>query len=87
MNPIIHNELMKARVADLHHQAGRDRLARAAATDRRARAEHGWLLVASHAATVLARRIVTIVGARSLRPTRGQARWHRAASPQHQDTS
>jgi hypothetical protein len=40
MYPTIHHELMKARAADLHRQAERDRIARAAIQARRAR-HHG----------------------------------------------
>ena len=41
-NPIIHRELMQARIADLHRQAERDRLAQAAARRAsRARSDHG----------------------------------------------
>ena len=40
MHPIYHDELNKARIADLRSQAERDRLVRACAQDRRARREY-----------------------------------------------
>lgn len=41
MSPIIQHELMQARIADLHRQAERDRMARAASRASCARREHG----------------------------------------------
>jgi threonine/homoserine/homoserine lactone efflux protein len=40
-NPIIHRELMQARIADRHRQAERDRMAQAASRASRARSDHG----------------------------------------------
>jgi threonine/homoserine/homoserine lactone efflux protein len=40
-NPIIHRELMHARIADLQRQAERDRMARAASRASRARSDYG----------------------------------------------
>ena len=61
MHPALHYELMQARLADLHHQAQRDALARAA---RRARKQQSGHPVPRLPA-VAARRMVTILSARS----------------------
>jgi len=65
MHPIMHDELNKARIADLHRQAERDRLARAAAQARRTPREHGKDPVGGRSARVFARRLLIILGARS----------------------
>jgi hypothetical protein len=65
MHPIMHYDLAKARIADLHHQAERDRTARAA---RLARTDGSRLLVPAHQAMALARRALAVLGRRSLRP-------------------
>jgi hypothetical protein len=65
MNPTIHHELMKARIADLHRQAARDRMARAATRARRARTPNGSLPAPARTVTVLARVMVAALGARS----------------------
>jgi hypothetical protein len=58
------DQLMKARVADLHRQAERDRMARAA---RLTRKEPSRLLVPAHRAMALARRVLAALGGRRLR--------------------
>jgi hypothetical protein len=64
MHPITHHELNKARIADLHRWAERDRLARASAQARRARREYGND-PAGHTARVFARRLLIILRPRS----------------------
>ena len=64
MHPITHHELNKARIADLHRWAERDRLARASAQARRARREYSND-PAGHTARVFARRLLIILRARS----------------------
>ena len=64
MHPTMHYHLAKARIADLHQQAERDRTARAArlaSTDRR-------LLMPAHQAMALARRALAVLGSRSPQP-------------------
>jgi hypothetical protein len=64
MHPTIRYEMSKARVADLHHQAQRDALARAARRPSQARGQpSGHRLPALRA--VLARRLLTVLGART----------------------
>ena len=65
MHPTIMSEIGKARIADWHRQADRDRIARAA---RAARGKHASHLRPGHLATVLARRVRAALGAPSLRP-------------------
>ena len=62
MHPIIHGELARARTADLHRQAERDRMARAA---RFARNPHDRHFRPGRLAAVLARRVLTVVAAHS----------------------
>jgi hypothetical protein len=58
MHPAIHDDLAKARIADLHRQARRDALARTASKARRAPAhQHGHRLRGFPAVT--ARRVIT----------------------------
>ena len=64
MHPIYHDELNRARIADLHRQADRDRLVWASAQARRARREHGTD-PAGGTAGVFARRLLIILGTRS----------------------
>jgi len=64
MHPLIHNELMNARVADFHRRAGRDRIARAAVQASRA-AHRGRHPAAVRPARVLGRSLLTLLGARS----------------------
>jgi hypothetical protein len=65
VNPTIHHELMKTRIADLHRHAARDRMARAAARARRARTPNGSLPAPAGTVTVLARVMIAALGARS----------------------
>ena len=64
MRPAFHHELATARVADLHHQATRERAAMAAITDRRPPARHRTWSVPGHTVTGLARRVLTLAGGR-----------------------
>ena len=64
MYPIIHDELNKARITDLHREAERDRLAWAFRQARRTHREHGNNPAGGRAATVLARRLLIIMGTR-----------------------
>lgn len=61
MHPIIHSDLMQARVADLHRQAHRDAQARAASQARRARVPQRRHRVRGLSA-VMARRVLTTLG-------------------------
>jgi hypothetical protein len=67
MNPIIHQELITARIAELHRQAARGRMARAATQARSARTDNGSAPAPAPArtVTVLARLVITVLGARS----------------------
>ena len=58
MHPIIQRDLMRIRVADLHREAERGRLAQAASRARRARNEHRRHSALSHPVTMLVRRDV-----------------------------
>jgi hypothetical protein len=69
MHPIIGNEVAKARIADWHRQAERDRLARAARLTRKTPERRS---VPSDLATVLARRVRAMLAAPSPRPRRSQ---------------
>ena len=64
MSPTLRYELMNARVADLHRQAERDRIARAAIKGRRARREHGKEPMPGRNAGVLARRVLSLLAGR-----------------------
>ena len=60
MRPAIHHDLAQARIADLHRQAQRDALARAARQARHARAPYsprGRVLLA-----VVVRRVLIVLG-------------------------
>jgi hypothetical protein len=61
MNPIIHHDLMQARVADLHRQARRDAQARAASQARHARTPQPTHRVPGLTA-LMARRVRTVLG-------------------------
>ena len=64
MHPIYHDELNKARIADLRSQAERDRLVRACAQDRRARREY-HMDPAAGVVGAFAHHLLIILGARS----------------------
>jgi hypothetical protein len=63
MHPIFHEELNRARIAERHRRAERDRLARASAQARRARRQDGKA-PPTGAAWVVARRLLIILSAR-----------------------
>ena len=65
MNPIIHQGLITARIAELHRQAARGRMARAATQARRARTDNGSARAPARTVTVLARLVIAVLGARS----------------------
>jgi hypothetical protein len=65
MHPIIMHDLIKARTSDLHCQAERHALGRAA---RRAPAKKSRPFMPAHATAELIRRVLTLLGAR--RPER-----------------
>ena len=65
MHPLIHKQLMNARVADSHRRAGRDRIARAAIQASRTRRESGMNPVAGHPTRHRTRRVLTSLGTRS----------------------
>ena len=85
MHPAINHELSKARAADLHRQAERDTLARAASRALRARTQQGSHPVPRLPSPGLARRIFTLLAAHSLPwPARAGSRplrtYHRPAA-------
>lgn len=65
MHPIILNEVAKARIADWHRQAERDRIARTARLTRKAHRRH---VVPGDLAAGFARRVLAVLAARRLRP-------------------
>jgi len=65
MNPAIHHELMKARIADPHRHAAADRLACAGTRARRVRTHNGSPCAPARTVTVLARLVIIALGARS----------------------
>jgi hypothetical protein len=82
MHPIILHQVAKARIADLHRQAERDRMARTARLVRKAHSRH---LVPGDLATVLVHRVHAVLAARSLRPpltTQASAESHAVTSAQ-----
>lgn len=68
MHPIIMHDLIKARTSDLHRQAGRAALGRAARRARHAPDTKSGSLMPAHATAELVRRMLTLLGAR--RPER-----------------
>jgi hypothetical protein len=60
MHPLIHQELMNARVADSHSRTGRDRIARASRAP-----HHGRHPAAGRTAGVLCHGLRIMLGARS----------------------
>jgi hypothetical protein len=65
MRPLIHHELMNARVADFCRQAEQAQIARAVVQASRARRDRGQNPVAGRPAGVLAHRMLAFLGARS----------------------
>jgi hypothetical protein len=70
MRPTFHHDLATARVADLHHQAARERTAKAAIRARRAQPHHRTRSVLGRAVTALARRALTLAGGHRPAPGR-----------------
>ena len=70
MRPAFHHELATARAADLHHQAARERAAKAAIRGRRPQPHQRTGSVAGHTVTGLARRVLTLAGGRGPSPAR-----------------
>jgi hypothetical protein len=70
MHPIIERDTMHARVADLHHQGERDRIARAASRIPRTRQEKRTLNLMLSRTAVLARRALASLSALIASPTR-----------------
>jgi hypothetical protein len=66
MHPMIQRDLIQARVADLHREAARLRLAAQGRQRRRPRTGHGSHPAPGHRATILVRRALAALGARSL---------------------
>ena len=67
MHPNILHDLTKAYASDLHRQAERDTLSRAARRARRARqapAQHSAPFMPAHTTAALIRRVLTLLGAR-----------------------
>ena len=64
MHPIILHDLTKAHTSDLHRQAERDALSRAARRARQAPAQHSALFMPAHTTAALIRRVLTLLGAR-----------------------
>ena len=67
MHPIILHDLTKAHTSDLHRQADRDALSRAARRARRARqapAQNSAPFMPAHTTAELIRRVLTLLGAR-----------------------
>jgi hypothetical protein len=63
MHPIIMGDLIKARTSDLHRQAERDALGRAARRARHAPAKHSRPFMPAHTIAELIRRVLTLLGA------------------------
>jgi hypothetical protein len=78
MHPIIQEQLVKARIADWHAQAERDRMTRAARLARRARDRRS---VPDDLATVLARWVRALLAAHRPRAQRSQPAEVRKATP------
>jgi hypothetical protein len=64
MHPIVLYDLTKARTSDLHRQAGRDALSRAARHARQAPAKKSMPFMPAHTTAKLLRRVLTLLGAR-----------------------
>jgi hypothetical protein len=64
MHPIITRDLMKARTSELHRQAEREALSRAARRTRHAPAKQDTPFMPAHTAAALIRRVLTLLGAR-----------------------
>jgi hypothetical protein len=64
MNPTILHDLTKAHTSDLHRQAERDALSRAARRARHAPAKNSTPFLPAHTTAQLIRRVLTVLGAR-----------------------
>ena len=64
MNSTILHDLAKARISDLHRQAGTDALGLAARRARQAPAKKNTLFKPAHMTAELIRRVLTLLGAR-----------------------
>ena len=64
MHPIILHDLVKAHTSDLHRQAERDALSRAARRARQAPAQNSAPFMPAHTTAELIRRVLTLLGAR-----------------------
>jgi hypothetical protein len=65
VNPIIHRNLMQAKVADLHLQAERDRVGRVPRRNTHARRRHGRPFAPIHIGFVPGRRTLGVLRARN----------------------
>jgi hypothetical protein len=70
MHPTFHHDMATARIADLHHQAARERAAKAAVRARRAQPHHRTPPAPGHTITSLARRGIALARGCSPSPTR-----------------
>ena len=68
MHPIIMHDLIKARTSDLHRQAERDALSRAARRARQTAAKQGTPFMPAHTTAELFRRVLTLLRARRPEP-------------------
>ena len=64
MHPIILHDVVKAHTSDLHRQAERDALSRAARRARQASAQISTSFMPAHTTAELIRRVLTLLGAR-----------------------
>jgi len=64
MHSTILHDLAKAHTSDLHRQAERDALSRAARRARQAPAKHSPPFLPAHTTAQLIRRVLTVLGAR-----------------------
>ena len=64
MHSTILHDLTKAHTSDLHRQAERDALSRAAHRARHAPAKHSTPFLTAHTTAQLIRRVLTVLGAR-----------------------
>jgi hypothetical protein len=64
MHPIIMHDLVKAHTSDLHRQAERDALGRAARRARQAPAKRSTPFMPAHTTAELIRRVLTLLGVR-----------------------
>ena len=70
MHPTVYHEMATARIADLHYDATRERVAKSAVRARRAQPHHRARPVPGHTVLSLARRAITLARDHSPSPTR-----------------